>query len=507
MARPKQATSYQWYPVHWSEGMFLRPHHLQAADRHARDMLAASEDWYHPFNYGFHSVEIDRAALRDRVFKLDGCEARFADGTRLSVPADGAPDPVKLTGEMLRPPDGVAVLLAVPRWRRMEGRPNVENGPGADGVRYTVEAREVEDENTGGNELEVEFRRLRCRLITDGQPHEGYVTLPVARVIQSESGAPMLDPGFVPPLLAFDAYAPLCKPVQALHRLISTRIDALIAQLPGSGRLYETQDPGEAERVLKLSALNAAYAHLGSLAYTRGMTPLAVFHELRRLAGHLAIFTPARRPGDLPAYDHDALAECFGRVLAEIRFGLDAATYSAYEVRHFEGHPEGPPDGPTVERLRVAFDPEWRVRGRTPFLGVRGVDAELSAGDCERLLREIGMKLGGAAGLGSLVTGRLRDFRLLPVPERPRVLPPSYVYYRIEGDESAWRDVVGSGALVVQVNPTRVTPHFGPPAPPPDRWDSAGEAEAEPGAATEAGPVVRTLLVEGRKISFALFIV
>ena len=29
-------------PVHWSEGMFLRPHHFQAADRHWRELLATS---------------------------------------------------------------------------------------------------------------------------------------------------------------------------------------------------------------------------------------------------------------------------------------------------------------------------------------------------------------------------------------------------------------------------------------------------------------------------------
>ena len=26
-------------PVHWSEGMFLKPHHFQASDRYARERL------------------------------------------------------------------------------------------------------------------------------------------------------------------------------------------------------------------------------------------------------------------------------------------------------------------------------------------------------------------------------------------------------------------------------------------------------------------------------------
>ena len=39
-------------PVHWFEGMFLKPHHFQAADRYSRDRLLESEDWLHPHDWG-----------------------------------------------------------------------------------------------------------------------------------------------------------------------------------------------------------------------------------------------------------------------------------------------------------------------------------------------------------------------------------------------------------------------------------------------------------------------
>jgi len=498
MSKSDKTSRYHWRPVHWREGMFLRPHHLQAADRHARDMLTASENWYHPYNFGFRSISIDRDALRDRRFRLIECEARFPDGTKLSIPADGTPDALVVPSDRYKRVEGLEIMLAVPRWRWKEGRSNVATDQNVTGPRFTVEAAEVEDENTGDNELEVEFRRLRSTLLLGDQATKTYVTMPIARLIQSETGHPMLDPGFVPPVLAMDASPHLYRPVRSLHRLISSRIDGLIAQLPG-GRLYESQDPGEAERVLKLTTLNAAYAYLGSLVYTPGMTPWMVYHELCRLAGSLAVFTPDRRPGELLPYDHDALGACFGRVFEEIRRGLDAATFSAFEQQPFEGIPGGTSARPTIARLSVQFNPQWLALGRVLFLGVRGIDAELSIQESDEILSRIDMKLGGGS-VGDAFEDRLHDLSLVTVsPNRPRILPPDYIYYRLEGNQTIWRDIEQSRTLVVQVNPTRITPEVYLTTPTSDEDGDPDVPERE--------ERVRVMIVDGRRIGFTLFVI
>jgi type VI secretion system protein ImpJ len=50
-------------PVHWSEGMFLRPHHFQAAERYWTEVHEQSGKWDHHFNYGLRSIELNRDAL------------------------------------------------------------------------------------------------------------------------------------------------------------------------------------------------------------------------------------------------------------------------------------------------------------------------------------------------------------------------------------------------------------------------------------------------------------
>ncbi len=62
-------------PIHWHEGMFLRPQHFQVADRNARESLRDSEDWFHPFNWGVRTVEFDREAFGNYSAVLRSCEA------------------------------------------------------------------------------------------------------------------------------------------------------------------------------------------------------------------------------------------------------------------------------------------------------------------------------------------------------------------------------------------------------------------------------------------------
>src|SRR5207248_1753266 len=49
--------------VHWYEGMFLRPHHFQAAEQHWLHLTHTAGCWDHHFNWGLHAIEIDPDAL------------------------------------------------------------------------------------------------------------------------------------------------------------------------------------------------------------------------------------------------------------------------------------------------------------------------------------------------------------------------------------------------------------------------------------------------------------
>ncbi len=83
-----------------------------------------------------------------------------------------------------------------------------------------------------------------------------------------------------------------------------------------------------------LDKLNEAYASLSVMAFARGMHPLVVYHELCRILGQLAIFTPQRRATDIPPYDHEDLGRIFAEVVKRIRVAMRLPEV-AFERRYF----------------------------------------------------------------------------------------------------------------------------------------------------------------------------
>jgi type VI secretion system protein ImpJ len=424
--------------------MFLRPQHFQAGDRYAREVLKDSEDWFHPFGWGVRSVDFDREAFGNYSAVLRSCEARFKDGTKLSIPADGTVDPVELKGA-LAGSGSVVVYLAVPSLQ--SGRANVEEVPTANGPRYWVDRLEVDDENTGSEPQSILVRRVRARLLLSTQDHTGYEVLPLARVERSAQleAPPQLGTDYVPPLLVLDGWVPLWQLVQSLYHQIGAKVDQLAAQVVDRSISFDSQVPGDAERLLKLSVLNGALSCLEAIVFVRGLPPLAMYRELCRLVGQLSIFMEARRPPALPPYDHEDIGGCFYTVIQYIQLGLDTIAPSAFEKRYFERN---------GERLQVSLEPGWLGSTRTLFLGV---ETELGDDDCEQLLRSMDMKLGSTSRVEQIFKQALRGLKLAPTARPPRALPAGsgIVYYQIERDQVFWRDVADTCSMAIRMNVAR----------------------------------------------------
>jgi len=426
--------------------MFLNPHHFQAADRYARESLRESEEWHHPFNWGFRSVEFDRDAVANYTLVLRSCEARLKDGTRLSIPGDVSVDPVEIKAALADTGE-VTAYLAVPSLH--PGRANVEESPTIHGPRYWVDTVELEDENTGSGEQTVQVRRVRARLLLSGEDQTGYEVLPLARVERSAQAEapPGLDVWYVPPLLVINAWPELWREVQSLYHQIGAKIEQLAAHVVDREISFDSQVPGDAERMLKLAVLNGAATYFQSTAFVPGLTPLAVYNELCRLVGQLSIFFDARRPPALPRYDHEDLGGCFAAVIEQIRLGLDLVAPSAFEKRYFER---------VGDRLQVSLEPSWLTNAKTLFLGV---ETELGDEQCEQLLRSMDMKMGSGHRVEHIFKQALRGLKLVPVVRPPRALPAGagVVYYQVERDPNFWKDVAETGVMALRMNLARAT--------------------------------------------------
>src|SRR5262249_27431602 len=100
--------------VHWHEGMFIRPHHFQTAQRYEQYLADRSEKWDLHYNWGIRNVELDLDALSNYRLVVRRLDARMRDGTVVSIPEDGALPPLDLKPAFEQGANNITVNLAVP---------------------------------------------------------------------------------------------------------------------------------------------------------------------------------------------------------------------------------------------------------------------------------------------------------------------------------------------------------------------------------------------------------
>ena len=82
--------------VHWTEGLFLRPHHLQQGDRYLENALESRTRHVTPYPWGFASLEIDRDLAQQSKFALRRASGIMPDGGLFDFPAE-CPPPAPIT--------------------------------------------------------------------------------------------------------------------------------------------------------------------------------------------------------------------------------------------------------------------------------------------------------------------------------------------------------------------------------------------------------------------------
>jgi type VI secretion system protein ImpJ len=428
--------------------MFMRPHHLQAAQRHFAHLLDSSESWDHAYNWGLRAVEIDRDALANHRLVVHRLRARLRDGTLLSLPEDGELPPLDLQNAF-GPEPTLTVFLGVPVLHL--GRPNVAGGRSGEG-RYVLDSLDLEDENTGLHPQPIQVRRLNFQVLLSTQDHAGYETLPLVR-LEKSSGAdpsPQIHAPYIPPALACDAWAPLQLDVlQSVFDRIGRKADRLADQVISRGITLDSHAQGDALIIAQLRALNEAYALLNILAFAQGVHPLTAYYELCRLVGQLAYLDAAtRRPPMLPRYDHDDLGGCFYAVKKHLDFLLDLIVEPDYKQRPFEG---------AGLRMQVALEQSWTDPHWQMYVGVK---SPLPTEDCLRLLVKgaLDMKIGSSENVDRIFKAGAVGLRFQHAPLPPRVLPAvqGLIYLQVSRDEDEWKNVQRTLSLAIRLNETRI---------------------------------------------------
>jgi len=446
-------------PVHWHEGLFLRPQHFQAAERYWTELSHTSQQWDHPFHFGLQALEFSSESLANHQFQVHVLQARMRDGTLVNLASGQEPDRVDLKtpvaglqrvladlGEAFSSETTVRVYLAVPKLKL--GRANVQETTFADGIRYSTEAQSVQDESAGGNDQEIEFRNLNIRLLLSTQDLSGYELLPIAQIKRASEGeaVPRIDDSYIPPVLAIDAWPGLGRDiVRAIYDVIGQKIEVLSQQIVNRGIGLDSRYPGDLDRILMLSELNSAYSTLSVLAFAKGVHPFEAYVELCRIVGQLSVFGPDRRPVDLLPYDHLDLAKIFKHIRIQIEKLINTVRDYEFQQRYFVGVGLG---------MQATLEPRWFNSDWQWYIGVKKGD--LSEHDCRDLLSpgQLDWKFGSARQVEVLFQRRAEGVLLTALDRPVRALPASqdWLYYEVpRKDHPAWRDVQETQTLAMRL--------------------------------------------------------
>jgi type VI secretion system protein ImpJ len=431
--------------IHWFEGMFLRPHHFLASQRHNAQQAHLDEKWDHHYDWGLRSVDLDLEALSNYRLVVRALKARLRDGTVVSVPEDRVLPAVSLK-DVFQGRNSVVVYLGLPVLS--PGRPNIASTANSDGAnRYIIDNLELEDENTGVNPQLVKVRIPNLKLLLSTDELSGYEVVPIARLDRSDraEATPQLDLSFIPPILACDAWGPLSAGiVEAIHDRLGKKLETIAAQVTSRNIGFDTHAQGDALIFAQLRELNEMYALLSVLAFAEGVHPLTMYMELCRFVGQLSIFGASRRPPDLLRYDHDDLGACFYRVKQYIDALLDIVVEPEYKERPFVG---------AGLRMQVALEPAWLSSAWSMYIGVQ---SRLGTEECIALIGKLDMKVGSSERVDQLYRFGQGGLTFTHTPRPPRSLPsaPGLIYYQInrESQQAEWDSAQRSLSLAIRLN-------------------------------------------------------
>jgi len=298
--------------VHWTEGLFLRPHHLQQADRYLENAIESRARHVTPYPWGFSDLEIDHDLAQQSKFGLRRAAGVMPDGGLFDFPAESPAPPAVV---VLEAAAGQLVWLTMPA--RADNSREVSAERTENAARYVVGSETVIDSTSNlriEEEIEVAHPRLAYEIRKTGKP--GYVGLPVARIVEVHDRTVVFDEKFAPPVLVCSAHATVEGWLDRVIGWIVARLDQLAryaSDVTAGGGLQSAD-------YLMLQMLNREITALKHFRTSRYVHPERLYEELLRIAGELATFaTSERRAREYGVYDHDDLETTFSPLLRDIQ--------------------------------------------------------------------------------------------------------------------------------------------------------------------------------------------
>lgn len=311
--------------IHWCEGLFLQPHHLQYMQSSFVENLAHDRRMYWNYPYGVVEAKISDDQLENMRVSFDRLRVVMPSGLEVNVPDNAYLPSLDIKESFASSSGPLTVSLGVPTWS--PSRSNVIEKEATQDWRvkrrYRVAEIEKPDENTGENPQSILVRQINARLLLDNDDRSDLEVLPLLKIVHAageDVGLPRRDPAYIPPCLVVGGSPVLSELLRDITNQVMASRNELVVQVNRGGFSIENMRGVQFEQVLRLRTLNRFSARLGSLIHaSNGVTPFEMYMELRQLLAELAALRPDRDQFEIVEYEHDNPAIAFNEVSTRIR--------------------------------------------------------------------------------------------------------------------------------------------------------------------------------------------
>jgi type VI secretion system protein ImpJ len=416
-------TNRKLNPIAWTEGMFLRPQHLQQQEIFLEDRLTARINALDPFQWGVREFEINEEALSDNRIEVLRLDAVMPGGAVVRFPGNATVESREFSPEI----EQLDVHLALPRLSPSSAN-SAPLDSGARDVRYKIKQETVPDLNRGGFETPVDVLVSNVRLFVSGEELELETcdSMKVARVeATGDIGKPFaLARDCAPPLLSLQAHPPI---VEEVVKIVS-QIAAKVRVVAGRTTTISTADLPNMWMRYTLARMTPV---LRNLLSTGSTNPFALYSALTETAGALAAFA-LQEPAELPPYNHDDPYGCYSELLGFIDTHLGGAVPDRFTELKLALETSGDRKFYATKQLSIELvDPR-----NSFFLGIK---AQIDSAKLVDLVRDSG-KVASMQELPTIMMMNLDGLRIEHLPGAPTEIAArtGYEFFKVEPHGNQW---------------------------------------------------------------------
>jgi type VI secretion system protein ImpJ len=433
----------------WTEGLFMTPQHLQQSDQYTEALVHSRVHAIVPYDWGMTDVAFDERALTAGQIRVTKANGIFPDGTPFYV-GDRGEDQVEarpLEGAFPAALESLDVFLAVPIARDTAANVALDPAKLGPAQRFVASQVSVPDVNTGRNDTVITWGRHNLRILFGTEPRDAYETIRIAQLVRDRTGAIVLKPNYIPPILRIYASDHM---MNGMRRVLSALVGKQKSLAEGRRLRTAASVDFQASDTAKFWMLHTMNSFIPTFAHIvdhGDCHPEQAYVALASLIGELCTFSPDGDPTTTPKFNYLELGDCFDLLFERALALIAGVLAESYTVVPLEKRDDGMYLG--------KFEDPKLPRTHELFLEAKGTDEATLRERLPRLL-----KVGSWTQIGYILNAAMPGVRVSIEYRPPGAIPikPGLVYLRVDQAGDYWNDILGSGTIAIYqpIDPQKV---------------------------------------------------